>query len=146
MPISRAAARQRAGRAGRQCPGKCFRLYTEDLFYSADLQVAHDTSYHDRCYTLLQTKIVNVALVAAIVVVSLSALVFHSRYLCMRPSLYRSRKCPHLTVLSSSSSAILPRTPDWLRLLGTDLDFDDEDLSGLLCIRIAQMQLTWIPD
>jgi len=38
MPISRAAARQRAGRAGRQCAGKCFRLYTEELFFSAELQ------------------------------------------------------------------------------------------------------------
>ena len=31
-PISKAAARQRQGRAGRQQPGKCFRLYTEDSF------------------------------------------------------------------------------------------------------------------
>ena len=27
-PISRASAQQRAGRAGRTAPGKCFRLYT----------------------------------------------------------------------------------------------------------------------
>ncbi|KZO97376.1 P-loop containing nucleoside triphosphate hydrolase protein [Calocera viscosa TUFC12733] len=31
-PISRASARQRAGRAGRTRPGKCFRLYTEHSF------------------------------------------------------------------------------------------------------------------
>jgi pre-mRNA-splicing factor ATP-dependent RNA helicase DHX15/PRP43 len=31
-PISRASAQQRAGRAGRTRPGKCFRLYTEDAF------------------------------------------------------------------------------------------------------------------
>lgn len=31
-PISKASAQQRAGRAGRTCPGKCFRLYTEDAF------------------------------------------------------------------------------------------------------------------
>ena len=28
-PISRVAAKQRAGRAGRTCPGRCYRLYTE---------------------------------------------------------------------------------------------------------------------
>lgn len=28
-PISKASAKQRAGRAGRTRPGKCFRLYTE---------------------------------------------------------------------------------------------------------------------
>ncbi|KAJ1731613.1 DEAH-box ATP-dependent RNA helicase prp43 [Coemansia biformis] len=33
-PISRAAAQQRAGRAGRTRPGKCFRLYTEKSFNS----------------------------------------------------------------------------------------------------------------
>lgn len=31
-PISRASAQQRAGRAGRTRPGKCFRLYTERSF------------------------------------------------------------------------------------------------------------------
>ncbi|KAK7306586.1 hypothetical protein VNO77_44535 [Canavalia gladiata] len=31
-PISRASARQRAGRAGRVRPGVCYRLYTEDYF------------------------------------------------------------------------------------------------------------------
>ena len=35
-PISRASAQQRAGRAGRTRPGKCFRLYTERSF-GADL-------------------------------------------------------------------------------------------------------------
>lgn len=32
-PISRASAQQRAGRAGRTRPGKCFRLYTEEAFH-----------------------------------------------------------------------------------------------------------------
>ena len=36
-PISRASAHQRAGRAGRTQPGKCFRLYTEASF-KKDLQ------------------------------------------------------------------------------------------------------------
>ncbi|KAI3928200.1 hypothetical protein MKW98_023801 [Papaver atlanticum] len=31
-PISKASARQRAGRAGRVRPGKCYRLYTEEFF------------------------------------------------------------------------------------------------------------------
>jgi ATP-dependent RNA helicase DHX8/PRP22 len=34
MPISQAQAKQRAGRAGRTGPGKCFRLYTESAFQS----------------------------------------------------------------------------------------------------------------
>lgn len=35
-PISKASARQRAGRAGREAPGICFRLYTERAFKSLD--------------------------------------------------------------------------------------------------------------
>ena len=31
-PISRASAKQRAGRAGRTKPGKCYRLFTENSF------------------------------------------------------------------------------------------------------------------
>lgn len=31
-PISQASANQRAGRAGRTGPGKCFRLYTEAAY------------------------------------------------------------------------------------------------------------------
>lgn len=31
-PISKASAKQRAGRGGRTRPGKCFRLYTEKVF------------------------------------------------------------------------------------------------------------------
>lgn len=40
-PISKASAKQRAGRAGRTRPGKCFRLYTEDS-YEKDL---NDNNY-----------------------------------------------------------------------------------------------------
>ena len=32
VPISQASARQRAGRAGRTGPGKCYRLYTEAAY------------------------------------------------------------------------------------------------------------------
>jgi HrpA-like RNA helicase len=37
VPVSQAQANQRAGRSGRECPGKCFRLYTEET-YEDDLQ------------------------------------------------------------------------------------------------------------
>lgn len=53
-PISRASARQRAGRAGRTKPGKCFRLYTEQSFKD-DLQ---ETTYPE----ILRSKMSNVVL------------------------------------------------------------------------------------
>ena len=53
-PISRASARQRAGRAGRTRPGKCFRLYTEQSFHE-DLQ---ETTYPE----ILRSKMSNVVL------------------------------------------------------------------------------------
>lgn len=39
--ISRASAKQRAGRAGRTQPGKCFRLYTEEAFYKELPETTH---------------------------------------------------------------------------------------------------------
>eukprot|EP00250_Pteridium_aquilinum_P014497 c22029_g1_i2 orf=326-2476(+) len=36
VPVSKAQALQRSGRAGRERPGKCFRLYTEDSFEKLD--------------------------------------------------------------------------------------------------------------
>lgn len=39
--ISRASAKQRAGRAGRTRPGKCYRLYTEDSFRNELTQTAY---------------------------------------------------------------------------------------------------------
>ncbi|KAJ8600576.1 hypothetical protein CTAYLR_008190 [Chrysophaeum taylorii] len=53
-PISRASAKQRAGRAGRTRPGKCFRLYTEASFKN-DLQ---DQTYPE----ILRSKMSNVVL------------------------------------------------------------------------------------
>ena len=39
-PISQASAKQRAGRAGRTGPGKCYRLYTETAFKSEMLELS----------------------------------------------------------------------------------------------------------
>ncbi|KAG8527754.1 DEAH-box ATP-dependent RNA helicase prp43 [Bacidia gigantensis] len=40
-PISKASAQQRAGRAGRTRPGKCFRLYTEAAFKKELIETTH---------------------------------------------------------------------------------------------------------
>ncbi|KAK3821204.1 MAG: P-loop containing nucleoside triphosphate hydrolase protein [Benniella sp.] len=40
-PISKASAQQRAGRAGRTRPGKCFRLYTENAFVKELIETTH---------------------------------------------------------------------------------------------------------
>ena len=42
-PISQQSAKQRAGRAGRTGPGKCFRLYTESAFQSEMLETSIPT-------------------------------------------------------------------------------------------------------
>ena len=53
-PISRASAKQRAGRAGRTQPGKCYRLYTE-ISFRRDLQ---ETTYPE----ILRSNLGNVVL------------------------------------------------------------------------------------
>ncbi|EME30955.1 Probable ATP-dependent RNA helicase DHX35 [Galdieria sulphuraria] len=51
--ISRASADQRAGRAGRSCPGKCYRLYTEDCYW----KLLTENSVPEICRTNLATAI-----------------------------------------------------------------------------------------
>lgn len=46
QPISKAQARQRAGRAGRENPGRCYRLYTEDSF---EALLEHNIPEIQRC-------------------------------------------------------------------------------------------------
>jgi pre-mRNA-splicing factor ATP-dependent RNA helicase DHX15/PRP43 len=56
-PISKASAKQRAGRAGRTRPGKCFRLFTEKSYKNdlADFTVS-DILRSDLSSTLMQLK------------------------------------------------------------------------------------------
>src|SRR5690606_6484994 len=54
-PISKASANQRAGRAGRTRPGKCFRLYTEEAF-EKELQ---EQTYPEILRSNLSTVVLN---------------------------------------------------------------------------------------
>jgi HrpA-like RNA helicase len=56
VPVSQAAARQRAGRAGREAPGTCYRLYTEDAFESLDEQALPEIQRCSLDHVLLQLK------------------------------------------------------------------------------------------
>ncbi|KAF2222855.1 ATP dependent RNA helicase [Elsinoe ampelina] len=55
-PVSKAAATQRAGRAGRMKPGKCFRLYTEDDYKSLDEASIPETRRSNLAPVILQLK------------------------------------------------------------------------------------------
>ncbi|KAI1956524.1 DEAH-box ATP-dependent RNA helicase prp22 [Ophidiomyces ophidiicola] len=56
-PISQAQAKQRAGRAGRTGPGKCFRLYTEAAFQSEMLPTSiPDIQRQNLSHTILMLK------------------------------------------------------------------------------------------
>lgn len=54
-PISKASAQQRAGRAGRTRPGKCFRLYTEKA-YKQEMQ---DNTYPEILRSNLGSVVIN---------------------------------------------------------------------------------------
>ena len=53
--ISKASAQQRAGRAGRTRPGKCFRLYTEKA-YKTEMQVGRVASVSARIMEYLMNS------------------------------------------------------------------------------------------
>ena len=56
-PVSQAQAKQRAGRAGRTGPGKCFRLYTEAAFQSEMLPTTiPDIQRQNLSHTILMLK------------------------------------------------------------------------------------------
>lgn len=53
-PISKASARQRCGRAGREAPGECYRLFTEESFRTLEEETPPE---------ILRTNLANVVLV-----------------------------------------------------------------------------------
>lgn len=55
-PVSQASAEQRAGRAGRERPGKCFRLYTEETFASMRPEAVPEIQKANLLSTILQLK------------------------------------------------------------------------------------------
>ena len=55
-PISKASATQRAGRAGRTKPGKCYRLYTESMYQSLPEATVPEIQRSNLAPTLLQLK------------------------------------------------------------------------------------------
>ncbi|KAM5466538.1 putative RNA helicase [Microsporum audouinii] len=56
VPISKASATQRAGRAGRTKPGKCFRLYTEQSFLSLCEETSPEIQRSNLSPIILQLK------------------------------------------------------------------------------------------
>jgi ATP-dependent RNA helicase DDX35 len=55
-PVSKASATQRAGRAGRTKPGKCYRLYTEASFQSLDEATVPEIQRSNLAPVILQLK------------------------------------------------------------------------------------------
>ena len=59
-PVSKSSAIQRAGRAGRQSKGKCFRLYTKETFENLELYQTPEVLRTDLASTILQLKAIGV--------------------------------------------------------------------------------------
>jgi ATP-dependent RNA helicase DHR2 len=55
-PVSQSSALQRAGRAGREAPGKCFRLYTAHAFAQLDAATVPEMLRCDLAQTMLLLK------------------------------------------------------------------------------------------
>lgn len=56
IPVSKAQAEQRAGRAGRMSKGKVFRLYTEESFHELAEQIPPEIQRSDLATTVLYLK------------------------------------------------------------------------------------------
>jgi ATP-dependent RNA helicase DDX35 len=64
VPVSKASANQRAGRAGRTSPGKCFRLYTEASYIRLDDSTPPEIQRVDLAPLILQLKALGIDNVA----------------------------------------------------------------------------------
>jgi HrpA-like RNA helicase len=60
VPVSKAQAWQRAGRAGRQAPGQCYRLYTESTFRTLDAATVPEILRCSLATVILQLKVLGV--------------------------------------------------------------------------------------
>lgn len=60
VPISKSQGNQRAGRAGRESAGKCFRLFTEAAFEALETSTAPEIQRVDISQVLLQLKVIGV--------------------------------------------------------------------------------------
>eukprot|EP00002_Diphylleia_rotans_P001061 TRINITY_DN10580_c0_g1_i1.p1 TRINITY_DN10580_c0_g1~~TRINITY_DN10580_c0_g1_i1.p1 ORF type:complete len:698 (-),score=165.59 TRINITY_DN10580_c0_g1_i1:8-2101(-) len=58
--VSKAAARQRSGRAGRQAAGECYRLYTEDSFWKLRDETVPEIKRVNLASVILQLKVIGV--------------------------------------------------------------------------------------
>jgi ATP-dependent RNA helicase DDX35 len=63
-PVSKASATQRAGRAGRTKPGKCYRLYTEQAFQALEEATVPEIQRSNLAPTILQLKALGIDNVA----------------------------------------------------------------------------------
>jgi HrpA-like RNA helicase len=64
VPISKANALQRAGRAGREAPGKCYRLYTKNDHDELQEQIIPEILRSELTGPLLQLKAIGVPKIA----------------------------------------------------------------------------------
>lgn len=60
IPASKAQCRQRSGRAGREAPGKCFRLFPESVFHKLSDAAVPEIQRSNLSSVVLQLKAVGV--------------------------------------------------------------------------------------
>ncbi len=60
MPVAKSQANQRTGRAGRECPGKCFRLYPRDIFEQLPDATVPEIQRMNIAQVFLQLKALNI--------------------------------------------------------------------------------------
>lgn len=60
LPVSKSQANQRAGRAGRECPGVCYRLFTEESFEKLNESATPEIQRVNIAQVLLQLKVLGI--------------------------------------------------------------------------------------
>jgi ATP-dependent RNA helicase DDX35 len=124
VPISKASAAQRAGRAGRTKPGKCYRLYTEDAFSQLSESTVPEIQRSNLASTILQLKALGIDNVARFSYITAPPSPLVSRALELLYSLGAVDEFAKLTKPLGTRMAELSVEPMMAKVLLSSPDFD----------------------
>jgi len=142
--ISQVAAQQRAGRAGRTSPGKCYRLYSKSAFEKMEASTMPEIQRSNLSNVILTLKALGISDVIAFEFLDKpDPLLFVQamKHLCLLGALDEDGK---LTALGRQMS-LFPLDPSYSKMLLTGLEYQCEDEMATLIAMMSVENLFYRP-
>lgn len=140
--VSRASATQRAGRAGRTGPGKCFRLYTEEAFSTLSAHTTPEVQRSNLAWMILQLKALGIDQVMTFDFIAQPSAEALMRGLELLYALGALDDRCRLTPDLGEKMAEFPVEPRLAKLLLASFDFHCTE-EALTLVALLQVQNVW---